>query len=152
MQTITKSSKSNDRFATVSRELVRTEDRLTVQAAKLQQENHYLRRVNKVRPHLKLVVRAEAAAHLLALWHVAGYLTSRYACMSFGMSERTYYAGKALLVAARVHNGQRWTVNDPDTIEARIRTTVERCRKSPEILAWRMPLSKRPKAFLSAND
>lgn len=142
----------NQAFITTSQQLAQSDDKLIIKSAKLQRENHYLRRINKVRPHLKLVVRAEAAAQLLALWHIAGYLTSRYACMSFGMSERTYYAGKALLVAARVHNGQRWTVSNPEAIEARIRTTVERCRKSPEILAWRMPLSKRPKAFLPAND
>lgn len=147
MQTTIKSSKSNDRFATVSREIVRADDRLTVQAAKLQQENHYLRRANRVRPHLKIVLRAEAAARLLALWHCSGYLTSRRACLSFGMSERSFFAGRAFLIVARIHDGAKWLAEDPEVIESKMRFASTHCRKNPLSLALRMPLSRRPKSL-----
>lgn len=149
MPTIIKSPKSNDdRFATVSRELARNEDRLTVQAAKLQQENHYLRRANRVRPHLKIVLRAEAAARLLAMWHCAGYLTSRRSCLSFDMSERSFFAGRALLMVARIHDGAKWLVEDPEVIESKMRFASAHCRKHPHSLALRMPLSRRPKSLV----
>jgi hypothetical protein len=149
MPTITKSSKSktDDRFTTVSRDLARSDDRLTVQATKLQQENHYLRRANRVRPHLKIVLRAEAAARLLALWHCAGYLTSRRACLSFGMSERSFFAGRAFLIVARIHDGAKWLAEDPEVIESKMRFAAAHCRKHPHSLALRMPLSRRPKSL-----
>jgi hypothetical protein len=120
---------------------------LTIKVARLQKENQYLRRVNNVRPHLKLVVRAQAAAQLLALWHCAGYRTGRPSAFAMGMSNDTWYAGRALLQVARVWDRQGWTTDDPATIEARLKTAVERCKDRPDLLGYHLPKSKRPKTF-----
>jgi hypothetical protein len=128
-------------------ELEAENESLIVKVGKLQRENHYLRRINKVRPHLKLIVRAQAAAQLLALWHCAGYRTGRPSALAMGMSNDTWYAGRALLQVARVWADSGWTTDDPAIIEARLKTAVERCKDRPDLLGYRIPLSKRPKLF-----
>ena len=113
---------------------------------KLKNENHYLRRANRVRPHLKLVLRAEAAALMLSIWHLAGYRTGRMASRAHGMTERTWFAGRALLLAARLWD-DGFTTDDPDTIQTRIAATVERAKREPSVIGYRIPKGKRPKAF-----
>src|SRR5687768_2418748 len=88
-------------FTQISEHLIHIDD-LKIAKLKLQNENHYLRRANRVRPHLKLVLLAEAAALMLAVWHLAGYRTGRKSSRDNGMTERTWFAGRALLMAARL--------------------------------------------------
>jgi hypothetical protein len=141
-------SKDDPEFANVSEQLALTVDDLTVKVAKLQGENHYLRRANRVQPHLRLVLRAEVAANLMALWYLGGYLVGRKACRHNGMTNDSWFAGRALLMAARVWVGNGFVTHDPATIEERIRSTVERAKRDPAVVAYRIPLSKRPKGFV----
>lgn len=124
-----------------------TQDGLAIEVAKLRAENNYLVRVNKVRPHLRPVIRAEAGAHLMAKWHLAGWRTGRMACKSYGMSERTWFYARALLIVARVHDYNGWTCDDLPTIVRAIVSSVDYCTKHPEALLLRVPLSKRPKVL-----
>jgi len=134
-------------FTQISEQLAKLDD-LKNAVLKLKNENHYLRRANRVRPHLKLVVRAEAAALMLAVWHLAGYRTGRMASRAHGMTERTWFAGRALLMAARLWDQDGFTTDDPDTIQTRIKTTVERAKRDPSVIGYRIPKGKRPKAFV----
>ena len=136
-------------FAIVSEQLALAVDDLTIKVAKLQGENHYLRRANRVQPHLRLVLRAEVAANLIALWHLAGYRVGRTACRGHGMTNDSWFAGRALLMAARVWVGDGFVTTDPTLIEQRIRTTVERAKREPSVIAYRIPISKRPKSFVT---
>jgi hypothetical protein len=79
----------------------------------------------------------------LALWHCAG----RSATFAAGMSQDTFYAGRALLVLAGVHDGKRWVTTDPAVIESRLQGAVEMARKNAAHLVRNMPPSKRPKRW-----
>jgi len=119
-------ARNDAEFTEINNRLVELNDALTVKVALLQKENHYLRRGNRVAPHMRLVQRAYAGAQLLAVWHCAGYRTGRKAALANGMSDRTWYAARALLMLARVHDGRAFTMSDPAEIEPRLKAATER--------------------------
>lgn len=120
---------------------------MQVKVARLQKENHYLRRVTQMKPQMRLVVRRPLPAQLLALWHCAGLRTGRKASFQAGMSQDTFYAGRALLMLAGVHDGQRWVTTEPAVIESRLQGAIDLARKNPAHLVRNMPPSKRPKRW-----
>lgn len=134
-------------FVELSEQLAQDVNTLALKVAKLQKENHYLRRASRVRPQLRIVLRAEAAAHVLAMWHCTGYLTGRGSAFAHGMSHDTFYAGRALCVLANVHNGRAWLTDDPATIENKLSATAEYAKRRPDVLIAHIPLSKQPKSF-----
>lgn len=133
-------------FTEVSENL--SKDDLKVAVIKLRVENHYLRRGARVKPHVRLVLRAEASAKLMALWHAAGYQVGRKACRKHGLTEDAWYAGRALLMAGRLWLNDRFTTEDVDVIKTRIQTTKERALVDPSVIGYRIPLSRRPKYFV----
>ncbi len=128
----------------ISQEIAQAVQPLAVKVAALQKANNYLVRASKVKPRLRIVLQAAGAADLLALWHLAGYRTGRIACMSYGMSDRLWHHGRALLQVAQVWGQGRegWLSDDAGEIETAIRVAVERCEKNPEILIARLPQSR----------
>lgn len=134
-------------FADQADRLSREGASLINRVAALQKENHYLRRSNRVRPQLRLVLRAEAAAQILAMWHCAGYMSGRKAAFAGGMSNSSFYAGRALCVLANVHNGHAWTTDNVVVIEQKLADAVAYARRNPEALVHNIPPSKRPKRF-----
>lgn len=141
--------KDNINWAEQAEELARQNDRLITQAASLAQQNGYLRKANRVRPHVKLIEKAKAAAKLMALWHVSGWLTGRDSCLSYGMANSYFFAGRALLILAGVHDGERWLTDDAGRIEERLHMAGEVATKTPELVGQNMPNSKRPLAYRS---
>jgi hypothetical protein len=133
-------------FAELSNQLAESNESLTIKVAKLTNENHYLRRGNRVKPHVRIVLRARASATLLALWDRSGYRTGRKAAFANGMSDRTWYAARALLMMARVHDGRGFTCSDPAEIEARLDSALARAIDDPDLLNKRMPLSRQAQA------
>ena len=129
----------------LSQQIAHAVEPLAIKVAQLQKANNYLVRTNKVKPRLRIVLQASGAADLMALWHLAGYRTGRIACMSYGMSDRTWHYGRALLEVARVYAGDGWLIEDAAEIETRLRVAVERCEKNPEILVARLPPSRQLK-------
>lgn len=127
-------------------------ERLTVLAAQLKQQNGYLRKANKVQPHVKFVEKAAASAKLLALWHVSGWLTGKESCKSYGMSETTFFWGRGLLMLANLRDEGGWLTDDADTIESKIAMAVSYARHAPEALAQNIPNSRRPKAYRSTMN
>jgi len=148
--TVTSKTKTitDHEFAAHTARVNQASDTLAARVAALQNENHYLRRANRVQPHLRLVLRAEAAANLIVLWWLTGYRIGRVACLHFGLSNDRWYAGRALLMAARLWGDDcSLTTNDPDTIQIRIAATVERSKREPSVIGYRIPISKRPSGF-----
>ena len=129
----------------LSQQIAQAVEPLAIKVAQLQRANNYLSRANKVKPRLRIVLQANGAADLMALWHLAGYRTGRVACMSYGMSDRTWHYGRALLEVARVYAGDGWLIEDAAEIETRLRVAVERCERNPEILVARLPASRQLK-------
>lgn len=128
----------------ISQQIAQAVEPLALKVAALQKANNYLTRANKVKPRLRIVLQASAAADLLALWHLAGYRTGRIACMSYGMSDRLWHHGRALLQVARVwgYGREGWLSDDAGEIETALRVAVEKCEKNPEILLARLPPSR----------
>lgn len=137
------SKRSAETFG-VSQQIAQAVEPLALKVAQLKKSNNYLIRANKVKPRLRIVLLASGAADLLALWHLSGYRTGRIACESYGMPDRTWHYGRALLQVARVwgHGREGWLSDDPIEIETAIRVAVERCEKNPEILIARLPQSR----------
>ncbi len=128
----------------VSQQIAQAIEPLSAKVAALQKANNYLTRANKVKPRLRIVLQASGAADLLALWHLAGYRTGRIACQSYGLSDRLWHYGRALLQVARVwgHGREGWVSDDAGEIETALRVAVEKCEKNPEILIARLPQSR----------
>jgi hypothetical protein len=128
----------------ISQHIAQAVEPLALKVAALQKANNYLTRANKVKPRLRIVLQASGAADLLALWHLAGYRTGRAAAMSFGMSDRAWFHGRALLQVARVwgHGREGWLSDDPNEIETALRVAVEKYEKNPDILIARLPNSR----------
>ncbi len=144
---VNRAAQDDTHFVTLVRELSQSNEALTIKAAKLQAENHYLRRANRVRPHLRLVLRARAAADILVVLHLAGYRTGRNAAEAAGVSQDSWFAGRALLLAARLwDNGL--TTTDSALIESRLSAAYQRAMADPSTVAFRIPMSRRPKSWL----
>lgn len=129
-------------FTAINNQLADDNASLTAKVAALTKENHYLRRGNRVQPHMRLVQRAYAGAQLLAIWHCAGYRTGKKAALANGMSDRTWYAARALLMLGRVHDGHKFTTSDPAEIETRLHGATQRAGVQPELLNVRLPRSR----------
>ncbi len=141
---LTKRSAGQGEAFDVSQEIAQAVQPLAVKVAALQSANRYLTRANKVKPRLRIVLQAKAAADLMALWHLAGYRTGRIACESYGMTDRVWHYGRALLQVARVwgYGREGWLSDNPVEIEAAIRVAFEKCEKDAVILLSRLPASR----------
>ncbi len=135
----------HDRFSIQSELALATADKLAVAVAQLRSENNFLRRKLKVRPQTRMLQQAAAGARLLALWHCTGYRTGRMTALSFGMSERTWFAARALCLAARIHDGIAFTTDEPNDIEKRLALALAKCEQNISCLVSRLPLSRRPR-------
>ena len=121
--------------------LLQERDRLAYENAKLRQENRQLRR--RLRDgELRVLRSAVADALLLGALHFAGQYTSRRAVAGL-MSEHRWWQARALLLLARVHDGQRITVGTPADLERAVEVARQRVeREGLAVLRVRLPLSR----------
>jgi hypothetical protein len=119
-------------------------DALVNRVAELARANNYLTRASKVKPRLRIVLQARAVAEKLAILHLAGYQTGRYASLAAGIHDRKWYQGRALLQVARLwgNANEGWLTSDPLEIEAAIKVAFEKCERNPDILIARLPQSR----------
>lgn len=96
----------------------------------LQAENAKLRRRlrEKSREARVLESALNAALYLVTL-HTAGCSTSRAAAVADGIPERAWHWGRALLMAARVHDGRAITTFNIDELSTALSGTVQRIEK-----------------------
>jgi len=88
--------------------------RLAMDNAQLRAENRRLRKLAVNRGRGRIVVRALDDATAMLAWRFAGYSISRRSCAELGLPERRWEWARALLWAARVHNGNDITVAEFD--------------------------------------
>ena len=129
------------------KKLTASNDSLAAKVRSLQHENYYLRQGNRVKPHIRTVYRANEGAHKLAILHCAGYRTGRKAAIKAGMSDRTWYASRAMLMLARVHDGENFVTSDPDELSLRIDAAMKIALEKPSKIQDRLPRSRQLKAF-----
>jgi len=143
MNLLSKRSAAGESFD-ISQQIAQATEPLAIKVAQLKKANNYLSRANKVKPRLRIVLQASGAADLLALWHLAGYRTGRIACQSYGMPDRVWHYGRALLQVARMwgYGREGWLSDDAAEIEIALRVAVEKCERNPEILIARLPISR----------
>lgn len=118
---------------------------LEVKVAQLRAANNYLTKINRVKPRVRIVLQARASADLLAMWHLAGYRTGRPSAAAWGMSDRKWHYGRALLRVAGVYD-RNWKTDDLNKIAWSIGVAFERCLLNPELLFLRLPLCRQLRA------
>lgn len=105
-------------------DLVRQNDALRLENAKLKAENRQLRRRLHDR-ELARLRRAEADCAMLGAMHFAQLPTTRVAASEYGISRRAWIAANALLELASVrHRDGHWRDVDMATFEDRLRGAV----------------------------
>ena len=119
-------------------------DTLRQRVTELTKANNYLTKSNRVRNRVRIVLQSRAAADILAAHHLAGWRTGRNSAMGYGLSDRKWHYGRALLQVARVvgYGYDGWLIDEPEEIESAISAAVERCLRNPEILISRLPPSR----------
>jgi len=145
---VNRTAQDDTGFVALIAELSQSNETLAIRAAKLQAENHYLRRANRVQPHKRLVLRAKVAADILVLLHLAGYRVGRRSAEAAGVSQDSWFAGRALLMSARLWDDDGMVTVDSAVIETRLSAAYGRAMNDPSTVAFRIPMSRRPKSWL----
>ena len=119
-------------------------ERLLVDNAQLRSENRYLRKVTKDSAHGRLLRRTHTDAQQLIVWRFAGFPISRPAAHEQGMTRRRWQWSRALLMLARVHNGEDIiTCNFDEAISQLAATVAKLERDGLELLRLKLPISAR---------
>lgn len=117
-----------------------TTDHMALELDRLRAENRRLRRrLREQSRHAERMRRAYSAALLLAQLHVGYQPTSRKLARRFGLTQRQWENGMALLRLARVVNARQWAVHDMATIEAALQRAYDRALEEPEAFFARGP-------------
>lgn len=86
--------------------------RLAVENAQLKAENRRLRKLKVNAGSGRILSRALNDATALLAWRFAGYSIGRKKSRSLGITERRWEWARALMMAARIHDGN--DVTEPD--------------------------------------
>lgn len=118
-------------------DLLAEREHLRARAEKLSKENSRLRRqLRESSRDAQILRRAVDAAQYLAMMHLAGQPISRAVCTADGMKRSEWYWGRALLRDAGVHDGQEFTTDNIEAINAGIGRAVS-CYRAQGIGALR---------------
>jgi len=79
--------------------------RLAVNNSQLRADNRRLRQLVVNRGRGRILARALDDATAMLAWRFAGYAITRDACHELGLPERRWEWARALLMAARIHDG-----------------------------------------------
>ena len=119
-------------------------DRLTLKVADLQAENQQLRRrLPKSTKDMRRLRKAYRDARAMLLHRFNGYSISRENCLNVGISRRSWSNARALLMAARIHDGNDIIVEDFNAAIKMLDSTAEGMENagSAERLKLRLPAS-----------
>lgn len=120
-------------------------ERLRLQVADLQAENNTLRRrLPASTGDMRRLRKAYRDAKAMVLHRFAGYAISRDSCLALGISERAWTNARALLQAARIHNGFDIVESDFEAAMLRLDATVGSMEAAgnAERLRSRLPASR----------
>ena len=121
----------------------KTLQRLAIDNAQLRAENRRLRKLSVNRGHGRIVTRALDDAAAMLAWRFAGYSISRESCRELGLSERRWEWARALLWAARIHDGQDLTEDDFESAKRAIARKAAAIMESGDLAPLRMRRRRR---------
>ena len=107
--------------------------KLAVNNAQLRADNRRLRQLVVNRGRGRILARALDDATAMLAWRFAGYAITRDACGELGLPERRWEWARALLMAARIHDG--WDLTEPlfDVAVRRLAATHDRIEADGDI-------------------
>ena len=109
--------------------------------AQLQGEVKRLQRIAGNTRADRLLKLAAQNARQMVVWRFEGDAISRRACLEAGMSRRAWEWGRALLIAARIHDGEDLTETDLDAcMEAIAVTEQNACQNGIDAVTLRLPM------------
>ena len=112
-----------------------TLQRLVLENAQLRKENRYLRKLKVNAGTGRILNRAMADATAMLAWRFAGYSISRMKAHDLGITERRWEWARALMLAARIHDGHDITEPDFDAALQRLTAAHDRIEAQGDIVA-----------------
>lgn len=117
--------------------------RLATENAELRAANRRLRKLTANAGQGRILSRALSDATVMLAWRFAGYAISRAKVGSLGISQNRWEWARALMRAARIHDGQDVTLPDFDEALSRLVATHDRMVEHGNIDALRVRRRRR---------
>lgn len=107
--------------------------RLATENAQLRAENRRLRKLKVNAGRGRILERAMADATAMLAWRFAGYSISRAKARDLGITERRWEWARALLLVARIHDGNDVTEPDFDAALRKLAAAHDRIEAQGDI-------------------
>lgn len=117
--------------------------RLAQENAQLRAENRRLRKLKVNAGRGRILNRALHDATVMLTWRFAGYAISRAKCAELGVTDRRWEWARALMIAARIHDGADVTEGDFDTALRKLAAAHDRIEATNDIGALVLRRRKR---------
>ena len=110
-----------------------TLQRLMMENSHLRAENRRLRKLKRNAGRGRILERAMADATAMLAWRFAGYSISRAKARDLGITERRWEWARALLLVARIHDGNDVTEPDFDAALRKLAAAHDRIEAQGDI-------------------
>ena len=120
-----------------------TLQRLMMENSHLRAENRRLRKLKRNAGRGRILERAMADATAMLAWRFAGYSISRAKARDLGITERRWEWARALLLVARIHDGDDVTEPDFDAALRKLAAAHDRIEAQGDIGALILRRRKR---------
>lgn len=120
-----------------------TLQRLMMENSHLRAENRRLRKLKRNAGRGRILERAMADATAMLAWRFAGYSISRAKARDLGITERRWEWARALLLVARIHDGNDVTEPDFDAALRKLAAAHDRIEATGDIGALILRRRKR---------
>ena len=110
-----------------------TLQRLMMENSHLRAENRRLRKLKRNAGRGRILERAFDDATAMLAWRFAGYSVGRKSCRGLGLSERRWEWARALLMVARIHDGNDVTEPDFDAALRKLAAAHDRIEATGDI-------------------
>ena len=110
-----------------------TLQRLMMENSHLRAENRRLRKLKRNAGRGRILERAMADATAMLAWRFAGYSISRAKARDLGITERRWEWARALLLVARIHDGNDVTESDFDAALRKLAAAHDRIEAQGDI-------------------
>ena len=127
-----------------------TLQRLMMDNSHLRAENRRLRKLKRNAGRGRILERAMADATAMLAWRFAGYSISRAKARDLGITERRWEWARALLLVARIHDGNDVTEPDFDAALRKLAAAHDRIEATGDIGALILRRRKRETMLATA--
>lgn len=128
-----------------------TLQRLMMENSHLRAENRRLRKLKRNAGRGRILERAMADATAMLAWRFAGYSISRAKARDLGITERRWEWARALLLVARIHDGNDVTEPDFDAALRKLAAAHDRIEATGDIGALILRRRKRETMLATAK-